>query len=65
MNKKFYDFFNYGSLIVVFILLILMLTESVPRNWFVPFASFAIVLLVIRIILRIYISIKNKNKVKE
>ena len=65
MNKKYYDIFNYGSLIVVFGLLILMLTEAVPREWFVPIAAFAIVLLIIRIFLRIKISIQEKKKIKE
>ncbi|RPI73910.1 MAG: hypothetical protein EHM47_05010 [Ignavibacteriales bacterium] len=65
MNKKVYDIFNYGSLIVVFGLLILMLTEAVPRDWFVPIAAFAIVLLIVRIFLRIRISLQNKKNLKE
>lgn len=62
MNKKTYDIINYGSLIVVFALLILMLTDAVPKEWFVPIAAFAIVLLIIRIFLRIKISLQNKNQ---
>jgi len=65
LNKKVYDIFNYGSLIVVFGLLILMLTEAVPRDWFVPIAAFAIVLLIVRIFLRIRISLQNKKNLKE
>jgi len=62
LNKKTYDIINYGSLIVVFALLILMLTDAVPKEWFVPIAAFAIVLLIIRIFLRIKISLQNKNQ---
>jgi len=65
LNKKVYDIFNYGSLFVVFVLLILMLTEAVPRQWFIYIASFAIVLLIVRIFLRIKISIQNKKNLKE
>jgi L-asparagine transporter-like permease len=65
LNKKVYDIFNYGSLIVVFVLLILMLTDAVPRETFIYIASFAIVLLIIRIFLRIKISIQNKKSIKE
>jgi len=62
LNKKLYEIFNYGSLIVVFVLLILMLTKAVPVEWFVYLASFAIVLLVVRIFLRIKISLQNRKK---
>lgn len=65
MNKKYYDIFNWGSLVVVFGLLIVMLTEAVPREWFVPIAVFAIVLLIVRIFLRIRIHSQNKKKIKE
>jgi L-asparagine transporter-like permease len=65
LNKKYYDIFNWGSLIVVFGLLIVMLTEAVPREWFVTIAVFAIVLLIVRIFLRIRIHSQNKKKIKE
>ncbi|OGU32758.1 MAG: hypothetical protein A2057_15485 [Ignavibacteria bacterium GWA2_35_9] len=65
MYKKYYDFFNYSSLIIVFILLVLMLTRSVPTGWFIYFVSFGILLLIVRIILRIYIAIKYSNQKKE
>jgi hypothetical protein len=63
LNKKLYDIFNYGSLIVVFGLLVIMLTKAVPVEWFVYIASFAIVLLIVRIFLRIKISLQNRKKV--
>jgi len=62
--KKYYNIFNYGSLIIVLILLILMLTKLVPVTWYIYFVSFGILLLVIRIILRIYITVKYGNKKK-
>jgi cell division protein FtsW (lipid II flippase) len=65
LNKKYYDIFNYGSIAIVFIVLILMLAKAVPVEWFVPLAAFAIVLLIIRIFLRIYISVQNRKKKEE
>jgi len=64
LSKKFYDIFNYGSLAIVFIILILMLTKAIPVEWFVYLASFAILLLILRIFFRISISVKNRNKIK-
>jgi len=65
LNRKFYNIFNYSSLILVLILLILMLTKAVPVEWFVPIASFAILLLIVRIFLRISMSMKERSKLKE
>lgn len=65
MNKKFYEIFNYSSLIVVLGVLILMLTKAVPVEWFVYLASFAIVLIIIRIFLRIKISLQTRKKTQE
>jgi hypothetical protein len=39
-----------------------MLTKAVPVEWFVYIASFAIVLLIVRIFLRIKISLQNRKK---
>jgi len=62
LNKKFYEIFNYSSLIVVLGVLILMLTKAVPVEWFVYLASFAIILIIIRIFLRIKISLQTRKK---
>jgi len=65
LNKKFYEIFNYSSLIVVLGVLILMLTKAVPVEWFVYLASFAIILIIIRIFLRIKISLQTRKKTQE
>jgi hypothetical protein len=61
---NFYKIFNYASLAVVIIFIILMLTQAVPREWYVTLVYIGIGLLVLRIISRIYITSYQK-KLKE
>ena len=61
---NFYKIFNYASLAIVMIFIVLMLTEAVPREWFVTLVYIGIGLLVLRIISRIYITSYQK-KLKE
>ncbi len=64
MLISFYKIFNYASLAIVLIFIVLMLTEAVPREWFVTLVYIGIGLLVLRIISRIYITSYQK-KLKE
>ena len=61
---NFYKIFNYASLAIVMIFIVLMLTEAVPREWFVTLVYIGIGLLVLRIISRIYIT-SYRKKLKE
>lgn len=64
MLSGFYKIFNYGSIIVIFAFIILMLFNLVAKDWYIPLLIISIVLLVLRIVFRLYISSYNK-KIKE
>ena len=61
MTEKSFNIFNYASLAVVALLVVLMLTDAVPHESYIYLLVFALVLLVVRIILRI-IFIRKNNK---
>ena len=62
MTEKSFNIFNYSSLAVVALLVVLMLTDAVPRESYLYLLVFAILLLIIRIILRINFIRKNKKQ---
>jgi uncharacterized membrane protein (DUF4010 family) len=64
LEKKHFDWFNYGSLIIIAIMLALMIFKLVPQEWFMPLLVFGIFLMAIRVILRIkYMkSLRNKER---
>jgi hypothetical protein len=62
MKNNLYSFFNYGSLVVVFALIIIMLLDLVPRESFVYLLSVAILLIIARVVLRIYFTMKVIKK---
>lgn len=64
MVPGWYKYFNYGSIILIAVLLLLMLAEIVPKESFVDLLLFAIFLLILRVVFRVYFLIKYK-KVKE
>ncbi len=53
MEKKQFDWFNYGSLIIILVLLALMVFKAVPQNLYMPILIFGIALMGVRIVLRI------------
>ena len=61
MITKYYNIFNYGSIILVFGFLVLMFTKSVPENWFMPLLFISIGILLLRIILRVYVTRQAKK----
>jgi len=61
---KYYNIFNYGSIVLVFLLLMAMVFKLVPTELFMPLLYFGIAILVLRIILRIYLVSYNKKKQK-
>ena len=64
MLINFYKIFNYASLGIVLVFIVLMLTEAIPREWYVTLVYIGIGLLVLRIISRILITSYQK-KLKE
>ncbi len=64
MIPDWYKYYNYGSIIVIAVLLLVMLTNMVPKDSFFGILIFSIALLVLRVVFRIYFLIKYK-KVKE
>lgn len=65
MLPEWYKYFNYGSIIVIAILLLLMLTETVPKESFFGILIFAIALLLLRVIFRVYFVMKSKKTNEE
>jgi uncharacterized MAPEG superfamily protein len=59
--KKYYSFFNYGSLIfiaIVVLLVSLQIVHGEPANYIL---IFAILLLILRIVFRIIFVVQNKK----
>jgi len=62
MFLKFYTVFNYTSIVLVVIFLILILTESVPREAYMAILVITVIILITRVVLRIYLhSYQKKN----
>jgi len=53
MFLKFYTIFNYATIVIVAIFLVLILTETVPANMYVTLLITTIIILIARIGLRI------------
>lgn len=64
MLPPWYKYFNYGSIAVIAVMLLLMVTNSVPAELFKSMLFFAIGILALRVIFRIYFVVKSK-KMKE
>jgi len=63
MFVKFYSIFNYSTIAIVVVFLILILTETVSREMYVPLLVITVIILVARIGLRIYLqSYLKKSK---
>jgi L-asparagine transporter-like permease len=61
MLPDWYKYFNYGSIALIAVLLLLMLTETVSKESFFGILVFAIAVLLLRIILRVYFVVKSKK----
>jgi hypothetical protein len=64
MFPKFYAVFNYTTIAVVIIFLVLILTESIPREAYVTLLVVTIIILIARIGLRIYLNSYLKKNSK-
>ena len=56
MFPKFYTIFNYSSIAVVAAFFVLILTETVPREAYIPLLIVTIAILILRVVLRIYLN---------
>jgi hypothetical protein len=62
MFPKFYTVFNYSTIVIVIVFLILILTETVPRELYWSLLYITIGILIARITLRVYLqSYLKKN----
>jgi len=59
--NKFYNIFNYGSIALVAVFLVLMFAKLVPESWFIILLIISIGILLLRIILRIYLTYSLKK----
>lgn len=59
---KYYKVFDYGSIGIIAVLIILVLFNVVPKDWFITLLIISLILLVVRIILKAYIIYKQKNQ---
>mgnify|MGYP005841696563 CR=1 FL=1 len=55
MFPKFYKVFNYSSIVLVLIFLVLILTESIPKAANFTLLIITILILAARIVFRIYL----------
>ncbi len=65
MKNDWYKYFNYGTIIFVLIILVLIVTNFIPRSFYVPLLILTIIIFILRIVARIYFSMKSKNKNQE
>jgi len=56
MFVKFYTIFNYSTIAIVTVFLILILTETVSKEMYVPLLAITIIILILRIALRVYLN---------
>ncbi len=62
ISKNFFNIFNYGSLALVAVLVVMMYAKLIPSETFIFILAFTIILLVARIVLRVfYIKQTRKN----
>ena len=59
---NWYKYFNFGTIIFVGIVLILILVDLIPRNLYVPALVLTIIIFIARIVARVIYSMKTKSK---
>lgn len=62
MNISWYKYFNYGSIVFVAVLILLLLTKAVGVEFYKPFLYLSIFIFVLRIIVRMIFFYKKKSK---
>jgi hypothetical protein len=61
--KKYYKIFDYGTIAIIAILILLVFFNLVPRDWFITLLILSFVLLVVRIIFKAYIIFQQKKQI--
>lgn len=62
MFPKFYKVFNYSTIAIVLVFLILILTNSVSRDTYIALLVITLIIFITRIVLRVYLqSYLKKN----
>lgn len=64
MLLKYYNIFNYSTIAIVIVFLVLILTEAVAKETYVVFLVITIVILIARIAARIYLNSYLKKNSK-
>lgn len=62
MEPKWYTYFNYGSIAFVAVLLIVILMNAVPKEYYIPLLVLAIIIFILRIVFRIMIIKKIRER---
>jgi len=62
MFPKFYKVFNYSTIAIVLVFLVLILTNSVSRDTYITLLVITLIIFIARIVLRVYLqSYLKKN----
>lgn len=61
MFPKFYKIFNYSTIVIVAIFLILVITETIPKETYLTLLIITIVIFFARIGLRVYLHLYQKK----
>jgi len=59
---KYYKVFDYGTIVIIAVLIILVFFNLVPKDWFITLLVLSFVLLVFRIIFKAYIIFQQKKQ---
>ncbi|MEJ5263273.1 MAG: hypothetical protein WHT45_11370 [Ignavibacterium sp.] len=62
MEPKWYTYFNYGSIALVAVLLLVILTNAIPKEYYIPLLVLAIIIFILRIVFRIMVIKKIREK---
>ena len=60
--NKYYKVIDYGTIIVIAILVILVFFKLIPDNWYVTFLIASLILLVVRLIFKAYYIFQQKKQ---
>jgi NhaP-type Na+/H+ or K+/H+ antiporter len=62
LTRKNFNIYTYTAISIIIVLLALMVTKILPVEYFVPVLVVSILLFIIRLFLRIYLSIQDKKE---
>jgi len=62
LTRKNFNIYTYISLSIIILLLALMVTRTLPVEYYVPVLIVSLVLFIIRLVLRIYLSVQDKKE---